>query len=467
MSWNDVEEIFRKYDKTNSDGIYLADCVEALREAGLIVEDNEIIEIMDQEEWSISKVSLLRFQYIFERLNAVSDPEAVDEMSARVRRGKLATWVRITDKRKEDGRRSRRTVFVDSDWKKFRSSYRLIDNLATFAGRNSVLRSVWLEVSMVFAFSTVVWGYNSFATSYSGAFDKMFPQAASMGIHLSTCSLPPFPFIISSGALGLLLIFRTDWAYARYRDARALWGDVADISKRLLSRADVAFIDQEAVDQFDRRLLAFALVLKKHVRGGKKEEDFLWKELSFLLGEEQGTRLKEAQNRPYMALHDLSQLLAQQRSKAEAAAHNASLPPPCIPERVAAMESEVLLLVDKVGAMERIYRGPTPLAYTRFTGRYLALWTLMVPLGLWKELGGSWSMIPMACLLSVFFFGIDELGTQIEEPFSLLPLEWFCEGIESVAAELAKKRSDLATGDPPPDFAVASDVRALRGSEDF
>lgn len=48
MSWNDVEEIFRKYDKTNSDGIYLADCVEALREAGLIVEDNEIIEIMDQ-----------------------------------------------------------------------------------------------------------------------------------------------------------------------------------------------------------------------------------------------------------------------------------------------------------------------------------------------------------------------------------------------------------------------------------
>lgn len=79
-------------------------------------------------------MSLLRFQYIFERLNAVSDPEAVDEMSARVRRGKLATWVRITDKRKEDGRRSRRTVFVDSDWKKFRSSYRLIDNLATFAG---------------------------------------------------------------------------------------------------------------------------------------------------------------------------------------------------------------------------------------------------------------------------------------------------------------------------------------------
>ena len=34
--------------------------------------------------------------------------------------------------------------------------------------------------------------------------------------------------------------------------------------------------------------------------------------------------------------------------------------------------------------------------------------------------------IPAEFLISFFLFGIEEVGIQIEEPFSILPLEAFC-----------------------------------------
>lgn len=85
---------------------------------------------------SCVQVTLLKFEYLFERFRASNDPFAVDENNAMrgTARGRLAAVVRATDRQKEKGRASRRTVFVDTDWKKFRSSYRIIDNLASFYG---------------------------------------------------------------------------------------------------------------------------------------------------------------------------------------------------------------------------------------------------------------------------------------------------------------------------------------------
>ena len=65
---------------------------------------------------------------------------------------------------------------------------------------------------------------------------------------------------------------------------------------------------------------------------------------------------------------------------------------------------------------------PVPLVYTRHTGRFLALWLILLPLALVRELEGSLLVVPTCALLAVFLFGIEELGIQIEEPFSILPL---------------------------------------------
>ena len=92
-----------------------------------------------------------------------------------------------------------------------------------------------------------------------------------------------------------------------------------------------------------------------------------------------------------------------------------------------------------------------PLVYTRHTGRFLALWILLLPFALVKELGDSFLMVPVCSLVGVFFFGIEELGVQIEEPFSILPLEDYVDCIERNVRQLLshdqEKPSDPVVGE--------------------
>jgi hypothetical protein len=45
-----------------------------------------------------------------------------------------------------------------------------------------------------------------------------------------------------------------------------------------------------------------------------------------------------------------------------------------------------------------------------------------------KCVGRHWAVIPVVVGISGFFLGIEELATQMEEPFSILPMEKMCEG---------------------------------------
>ena len=47
--------------------------------------------------------------------------------------------------------------------------------------------------------------------------------------NLKTMSLPALPFTIAMPALSLLLVFRTNSAYARVYDARCIWGQVSSL----------------------------------------------------------------------------------------------------------------------------------------------------------------------------------------------------------------------------------------------
>jgi predicted membrane chloride channel (bestrophin family) len=64
---------------------------------------------------------------------------------------------------------------------------------------------------------------------------------------------------------------------------------------------------------------------------------------------------------------------------------------------------------------------------------------LLVPFALWEPLKGSWNhinLIPATLFLSVFLFGIEELATQLEEPFTILPMQGFCDKIYNWCTEI-------------------------------
>ena len=45
-------------------------------------------------------------------------------------------------------------------------------------------------------------------------------------------------------------------------------------------------------------------------------------------------------------------------------------------------------------------------------------------------------MIPATASISLFLFGIEELATQLEEPFTILPMQAFCDKIYNWCMEI-------------------------------
>jgi predicted membrane chloride channel (bestrophin family) len=96
--------------------------------------------------------------------------------------------------------------------------------------------------------------------------------------------------------------------------------------------------------------------------------------------------------------------------------------------------ADLKFMEDAIGGCERLFRTPIPLSYTRHTSRLLLFWLAYLPLALFAEL--RWHALFVAPLLVLILFGIDEIGVELEEPFTLLPLETLCDAIKAQSTEL-------------------------------
>jgi Bestrophin, RFP-TM, chloride channel len=96
---------------------------------------------------------------------------------------------------------------------------------------------------------------------------------------------------------------------------------------------------------------------------------------------------------------------------------------------------------------DRIFTTPIPLMYTRHTARFLLIWLLTVPMALYHEFRKTQTLyvpfiIPLISFFNaIFLFGIEELGVQIEEPFSILPLANICNEIQYAGEDLLSEKN--------------------------
>ena len=110
------------------------------------------------------------------------------------------------------------------------------------------------------------------------------------------------------------------------------------------------------------------------------------------------------------------------------------------PRRVCSSETR------RFDALPAVFQTPIPLVYSRLASRFLTIFLVLLPFGLWSALGSSWNhwqVIPATFAVSFFFFGMEEASMQIEEPFSILPLEAMCNGaIAATNEEMLKAEKD-------------------------
>ena len=92
------------------------------------------------------------------------------------------------------------------------------------------------------------------------------------------------------------------------------------------------------------------------------------------------------------------------------------------------IDKDAMKFEDTCGGCKRLFSSPIPVFYTRHTDHLLTIWQLLILFGLYNAFLGSWnhvSMIPLVKVISIFLFGIEPLSVQLEEPFSIFPMQGF------------------------------------------
>mmetsp|Transcript_91518 Transcript_91518/g.230776 ORF Transcript_91518/g.230776 Transcript_91518/m.230776 type:complete len:693 (-) Transcript_91518:115-2193(-) len=284
----------------------------------------------------------------------------------------------------------RQAAYGFEEWSRAQDQSRYLNAFLVLASPASSLRRIVSPLATIVAVSVLIVAYNEFVAKPSG---------------LSLLTLPTELFSLSSASLGLLLVFRTKGSAARFEEARKIWGDTLNRCRDLTRQAAWIGCESDREDFF-RYIPAFATALKCLLRPPDRHD----------LAQEASGHLKQREIREMLT---------------------SGLPPPCwVLYRMAAISDTIHAdgqkqkhqlvseniseLIANVGRCERILSTPMPATYTRLSTRFLLVWLGLLPMMLYLKIGLS--AVFATFVMAFFLLGIEDLGCQIEEPFSVLPL---------------------------------------------
>ena len=338
-------------------------------------------------------------------------------------------------------------------------------------------------VLLVGLFSAFVFAYN----------DVFLPatQLISIRSRYPELSLPLEPFELTAPVLGLLLVFRTDTAYNRFKEgSQTAWEITA--SMRTYMRRLVAFTSTAAFSEEEKDAAAdlvasasrlHGLMMQSYLRGASRQtaspadaaalqeaqEEVLRKALGVRAeggGKDGGAAAAALPTAsavggsikltPYMCLTALTLGVSQRLS-------------PLTDQEQIALDDCLSSVSTNLAKCEEILSTPIPLGYTRSSVRFLWVWITLLPFALSRtfsdfSVGTWWEDKPVAelpvllvamLLISFIFLSIEDIAVQIEEPFAILPLEvqhkWLLRDAGETRSLMDWYRSKQAGAPPPGD----------------
>ena len=263
-----------------------------------------------------------------------------------------------------------------------------------------------------------------------------------------TLYLSPVIHQIVGAALSLLLVFRTNSSYDRFWEGRKLWGGMVN-ETRNLARGAVTHL-RETPPLRDELLLwtiafpyaaMYSLRKKARTKKGPKPLPAETTQLSVMLGPVAKALSAEDERAMLTANHLPTAVAVKLTSLLRAARDQGHITDIVF----TALDQHVQLFIDYLGGCERIHSTPIPYAYMVHARRVLILYCATLPFALAENFG--YKSVPLTFLVGYVFFGLEEIGVEIEDPFGEdendLPLERFCGTIERNLTAL------LSTAAPP------------------
>lgn len=254
------------------------------------------------------------------------------------------------------------------------------------------------------------------------------------------------PFSIAGilgSALAIFIAFRNQSSYARWWEARTIWGGIINNS-RIFARQIIANVDNAVsigkiekieAENFKKemidRQIAFAHSLRLHLRKQSSLEEF-----QHLLSESEYETLKQKQNRPNNLLHTQGLRIKEALQKEMLGAFDNI-----------SMEPNLATFSNWQGACERIKNTPLPMNYQYFTKLFLYVFIFVLPIcliGDFAKMKIDFMMIPVSFIICFVFAVMNRVGEINENPFenqiSDIPMTALCNTIERDLKEMLGER---------------------------
>ncbi|CAE8604725.1 unnamed protein product [Polarella glacialis] len=322
-------------------------------------------------------------------------------------------------------------LWTHEDWELYASSNRWIDALMEWP-HSSVLRRTAAPIVALIVFSLAV---------------ALLNQAILPGWGVTfRLVLPMAPLSASGGSLALLLVFRTNQAYDRLKEARQNWGALVLRTREIMQvlLAHSIYKDGLRVEENDkdvaliaRFLAVYGWVLRVRLTPlmrGLGEDD---EAIRALLPEREAEWIlaSRVQARPGQVLMRLRALIAGLHRRQ------------ALGDILQIQEEQLALLGVVGGCCERLLSSPIGPTYTRHSMRVMLLWLFALPLAM--DTGSTAQLLISVVITAYIMLGIDEMAIQIEQPFALLPMQQLAIASTRGVAETFRPMPDSFEHEPP------------------
>ena len=253
------------------------------------------------------------------------------------------------------------------------------------------------------------------------------------------------PIGILGSALAIFVAFRNNSSYARWWEARTIWGGIVN-SSRVFARLVITFTDshshqpnyeKQRSEDFKKTLfnlsIAWTHSLRLHLRNQQE-----WELLKTYMEEADFRQLLSFQNKP-----NFLQLLI--GKKIYTAMANGTLGG----FDSFQMEGQLLALANYQGACERIKNTPLPRQYDFFTRMFVLVFSALLPFGILgfftSAPNQSWMVIPLSVIVSGVFVIMEKTGAANENPFENqitdVPMSALCNTVERDLLEMLEGKN--------------------------
>jgi len=247
------------------------------------------------------------------------------------------------------------------------------------------------------------------------------------------------PFEYSGVVLGLMLVFRINAGYDRWWEARKLWGSIVNQSRNLgiIGLAYPSSAPARWKREFSSLVQALPHLMRLSLRADRSTQS-----VSTIVSTDHLRIIESASHPPTLC----ALLMQQSRPEARTQGWMDSF-------SFQRAERERAILVDDIGACERILKTPMPFVFAIKLKRFLLFFLLLLPFALVYRLG--WWSVLVDFLIAYPLLALDRIGLELQNPFarenlSHLPLNDICETIQKNVLEVENGVLAVAKEQPRP-----------------